>query len=367
MKIFITATLLLAFHTMAASVAPHLRGKEDEQRALKSKSVKVDICHIPPRNPSKFHTINISQKALQEHLDHGDLLGLCSAHCNELCADGNMCETWKCEDRNCIRYTDVDCDDGFDSTEDVCDVNLGCIRKIVAPNNLKNLDGLDGSDLSFCLEAFNEIDLRQQNFYSSDQFQDLPGPMLITEVALRITRIKYDGPEFPPLTGPIIYPQTITFDAEFRLSTTPPVELQKLSTTFSDNYRDGAAVTVLRDKKWVLKTNGNDPDLEWGIPNPFDIIIKLDTPYLYDPSQGNLNFEYLIRRLETINCSRLKVNTGESTELGPYIDGTPYNSPEYFNKVRLLYSFDVESPEGEGFEDIAPVVKFTFAKPPAGN
>ena len=52
-----------------------------------------------------------------------------------------------------------------------------------------------GADLSFCLEAFDETDLRQQNFYSSDQFEALSGPMLITEVALRITRIT--GP--PPI------------------------------------------------------------------------------------------------------------------------------------------------------------------------
>ena len=86
----------------------------------------------------------------------------------------------------------------------------------------------------------------------------------------------------------------------------PLVALEELSTTFSDNYGENGVRTVLRDETWDLMTNGNDPDLEEGVPNPFDIIIKLDTPYLYDPSKGNLNFEYIIRRLETINCSTSK-------------------------------------------------------------
>jgi hypothetical protein len=69
--------------------------------------------------------------------------------------------------------------------------------------------------------------------------------MLIPEVALCITCIK--GP-LPPATGPIIYPQTVTFVAEFWLSTTPPVELQERLTTFSKNYGDDGVAMVLRDE-----------------------------------------------------------------------------------------------------------------------
>jgi hypothetical protein len=252
---------------------------------------------------------------------------------------------------------DDDDDDKGDDDDGGCS---GSKIKIVAPNKLENLDGLDGSDLSFCLEAFNETDLRQQNFYSSDQFQDLSGPMLITKVALRVTRIF--GP--PQVTGPIITPQKVTFDAEFRLSTTPVGGLQGLSTTFSENYGKNGVTTVLRDKTWELKTEGNNPDLERGVPNPFDIFIKLDTPYLYDPSKGNLNFEYIIRRLETINCSLPPIAAGETNMLGPYIDAPPSVSPgdDIFNKVRLLYSFDVTSPVGL-FEEAAPVARFTFEDP----
>lgn len=41
---------------------------------------KVQVCHVPPGNPSNFHTITVSENALQAHLGHGDLLGACFAH-----------------------------------------------------------------------------------------------------------------------------------------------------------------------------------------------------------------------------------------------------------------------------------------------
>ena len=40
---------------------------------------KVDLCHIPPGNPSNAHTINISENAVDAHLAHGDVLGACPA------------------------------------------------------------------------------------------------------------------------------------------------------------------------------------------------------------------------------------------------------------------------------------------------
>lgn len=42
-------------------------------------AAKVEICHIPPGNPSNLNTITISEHALQAHLAHGDFLGDCAA------------------------------------------------------------------------------------------------------------------------------------------------------------------------------------------------------------------------------------------------------------------------------------------------
>ena len=38
---------------------------------------KVLVCHIPPGNPDKAHTISISEDDVQDHLDHGDFEGDC--------------------------------------------------------------------------------------------------------------------------------------------------------------------------------------------------------------------------------------------------------------------------------------------------
>ena len=40
-------------------------------------AAKVDICHVPPGNPSNSFTISVSTNALSAHLGHGDTTGAC--------------------------------------------------------------------------------------------------------------------------------------------------------------------------------------------------------------------------------------------------------------------------------------------------
>ena len=54
--------LLIALFALTASVAW-------------AGDAKVQVCHVPPGNPANFHTITISENALQAHLAHGDLAG----------------------------------------------------------------------------------------------------------------------------------------------------------------------------------------------------------------------------------------------------------------------------------------------------
>lgn len=39
---------------------------------------KVEVCHIPPGNPTNIHTIYIGENSVSAHLDHGDYVGRCS-------------------------------------------------------------------------------------------------------------------------------------------------------------------------------------------------------------------------------------------------------------------------------------------------
>src|SRR5262245_12316208 len=65
--------------------------------AWAAQEAKVKVCHLPPGNPSNFHTITVSADALQAHLGHGDLAGECSEHCGQLCDDGNACTVDACD------------------------------------------------------------------------------------------------------------------------------------------------------------------------------------------------------------------------------------------------------------------------------
>lgn len=92
---------------------------------------KVDICHIPPGNPSNFHTITVSSNALPAHLAHGDLGGACNDVCATLCDDGNACtvdDTGDCQSAGCPGEprAPTDCDDGNLCTTDSCDPATGC-------------------------------------------------------------------------------------------------------------------------------------------------------------------------------------------------------------------------------------------------
>ena len=78
----------LALPTGSASWQPAYTGASThfvhnhspEQCAATTASGKVVMCHVPPGNPSKAHSILISPSAVAAHLAHGDYFGCCGAH-----------------------------------------------------------------------------------------------------------------------------------------------------------------------------------------------------------------------------------------------------------------------------------------------
>src|SRR5688572_15470818 len=54
---------------------------------------KVALCHIPPGNPTRGHTITVSTNAVSSHLAHGDALGECPSGCSSdgECDDNSLC------------------------------------------------------------------------------------------------------------------------------------------------------------------------------------------------------------------------------------------------------------------------------------
>jgi hypothetical protein len=93
---------------------------------------KQTICHYPPGNPSNFHTITISDNAVDKHLEkHGDRLGTCQADCENYCNDGDACTQDAQPNRDeCTCMVQprpaVNCDDSNACTFDSCDPTTGC-------------------------------------------------------------------------------------------------------------------------------------------------------------------------------------------------------------------------------------------------
>lgn len=50
---------------------------EHQSKGAKSGAEKVEICHSPPGNPDKAHTVSVASSALSAHLAHGDTEGAC--------------------------------------------------------------------------------------------------------------------------------------------------------------------------------------------------------------------------------------------------------------------------------------------------
>ena len=110
-------------------------------------NAQVQVCHIPPGNPGNFHTITISENALQAHLGHGDLAGACFAHCDTLCSDGNACTIDACNsNEQCLStHPPVNCDDGLRCTTDSCNPATGCVNapKACSDGNNCTVDACD--------------------------------------------------------------------------------------------------------------------------------------------------------------------------------------------------------------------------------
>lgn len=96
--------------------------------AVHAGSVKVEVCHFPPGNPDNFHTIKVSEKAAQKHIDkHGDLLGGCEALGGTICDDNNGCTIDRFIDgtTTCADPEPVECEDSDGCTTDVCNPTTG--------------------------------------------------------------------------------------------------------------------------------------------------------------------------------------------------------------------------------------------------
>ena len=113
---------------------------------------------------------------------------------------------------------------------------------------------------------------REQQIYDAADFE--PAPMTIIGYRLRPDGIKQTLPATINYTGVEIY-----------LSTTSAAA--PISMTYADNT--GPDETLVYSGNLTLSTNPTDPGVG---PNAFDMMVDFQTPFNYDPSQGNLLVDF---------------------------------------------------------------------------
>ena len=146
-----------------------------------------------------------------------------------------------------------------------------CSAAIVVPNSLAAVEGNANNGFPFNLADFGTTSMRYQQAFAASEFASLGGPTLITGMAFRPDG---DGNAFA----------TILADIQINLSTTTRAP-DALSTTFATNVGSNDTVVYARGPLALSSANTGAG------PRDFDIVITFTTPFLYDPSQGNLLLE----------------------------------------------------------------------------
>jgi hypothetical protein len=142
---------------------------------------------------------------------------------------------------------------------------------VVVPNDLAGVEGDSNNGFPFNLSLFGDSSMRYQQVYDSSQFSSLGGPVMINQIIFR-----------PDAQTGAAFSSTLP-SIQIDLSTTSSTPAS-LSTTFANNVGADDKV-VFGAGPLSLSSAFIGPS---GGPKNFDIIINLATPFLYDPSKGNL-------------------------------------------------------------------------------
>lgn len=210
----------------------------------------------------------------------------------------------------------------------VLTVGVAAAQTVVVPNNLATVEGNANNIFPFQTPGPTPPSMRYQQVFAASQFAALSGPVLITEIAVR-----------PDAS----FGNTLTVminSIQINLSTTAAAP-DGLSLTFANNI--GADDTMVFSGSLSLTSAFTGPPAG---PKDFDYIILLQTPFLYDPSAGNL-------LLDVRNLSGALARTAFDAQ---FATGDPVS--RVFSNPFLSPPQDVTSPTG--FADtLGLVVRFT--------
>src|SRR5579864_4363053 len=148
---------------------------------------------------------------------------------------------------------------------------------IVAPNANLNVDGNSNNVAPFSAGLFGAGPTeRYQQVYAASQFAAAGSTFDIGAIAFRLDAGDASGFESDTYPSIQIDLSTTTFGPN------------TLSSTFANNI--GADDQVVYDGSLTLSGSGGQN------PNPFNLIVNLQTPFLYTRSQGNLLLDIRIKQ-----------------------------------------------------------------------
>ncbi len=201
--------------------------------------------------------------------------------------------------------------------------NLTLAQNIVVPNALANVEGSANNGFPFNIGNFSVATMRYQQVYSSTQFSVITGPTFITAISFR------------PDSGSGGSFSSNLSNIQINLSTTA-ASPAGLSTTFASNVGGDNALVYSGALSLSSSFTG-------GSPKDFDILITLQTPFLYDPANGNL----------LMDVSNLG---GEIT--------TQFDADSTTGLTARAYSTDANSTTADNADSLGLVTQFSFAAVP---
>lgn len=207
---------------------------------------------------------------------------------------------------------------------------LAHAQSVVVPNNKAAVEGNTDNAWPFNISHFGLSSQRYQQVYDKSQFAALSGPETITAILFR-----------PDYAFGSAFSSTLP-SIQIDLSTTSKTP-DGLGTTFASNV--GADDTVVFNGPLSLSSAFTGPA---GGPKDFDIVINLMTPFLYDPTMGNLlldvhnfsgGFTAQFDADSTVGDSVSRVYT--------YASGVGAANADFADSIGLVTKFQFASPVPE--------------------
>ncbi len=199
---------------------------------------------------------------------------------------------------------------------------------IVVPGADATKEGNSNNSFPFNIDPFGLSSQRYQQVYAASAFGATP--LLITQIAFR-----------PDGIGGAAFSSTLP-DIQIDLSTTSAGP-DGLSSTFASNVGPNDT-TVYARGPLALSSSDTGPA---GGPKNFDIIINLTTPFLYDPTLGNLLLDVRNYGGGTTTAFDAENISGDATSRATTSGGVNSSTANLVDSFGLVTEFHTGSPVPE--------------------